>query len=158
VHELGEKQFHRLLVHCERSILSYSLDILARVARGDSQPSTLDASMERVAGHDSNVIFFRLAEIGQRILRMCGRDRTGFLLILSISEVMYASKRLLQVTPSLNVLEATDVSGAIGKRKKRPAMFQPVGEVSSIILALFAISQSDASLATYPRMLLTSLP
>lgn len=70
MHELGDKQFHRLLVHYERSILSYSLDILARVATRQSQPSTLDASMELVAGQDSNVMFFRLAEIGQRILRM----------------------------------------------------------------------------------------
>jgi len=58
-------------VHHENSILSYSLDILARVALQQSLPSTLDASMERVAGQDSNVMFFRLAEIGQRILGMC---------------------------------------------------------------------------------------
>jgi hypothetical protein len=73
---------------------------------------------------------------------------------------MYASKRLLQVTPSLHVLEAVDVSGAVGKRKQKqkPAMFQPFGEVGSVILGLFVISQSNVSLATYPRMLPTSLP
>ena len=32
--------------------------------------------MELVAGQDSNVMFFRLAEIGQRMLRMCDRDHT----------------------------------------------------------------------------------
>ena len=41
-----------------------------------SEPSTLDASMERVAGQDSNVMFFRLAEIGQRILGMCARNHS----------------------------------------------------------------------------------
>ena len=72
---------------------------------------------------------------------------------------MYASKRLLQVTPSLNVLEAVDVSGTVGKRKQKqkPAIFQPFGEVGVVILALFGISQSNFSLATYRRMLLTSL-
>ncbi|KIL67598.1 hypothetical protein M378DRAFT_9368 [Amanita muscaria Koide BX008] len=110
VHELGDKQFHRLIVQHEHTILSYSLDVLARVATGQAQPSSLDATMERVAGSDSNVIFFRAAEMGQRLL------------------VMYASKRLLQVNPSLHVLEAVDASGAVGKRSGMPASFRPFGE------------------------------
>jgi len=133
VHELGEKQFHRLLVHHENSILSYSLDILARVALRQSQPSTLDASMERVAGQDSNVMFFRLAEIGQRIL------------------VMYASKRFLQVTPSLRVLEAVDESGAVGKRKKKPTVFQPFGESGYVPKDAFDISPLSRSVGIVTR-------
>ncbi|KAF8627002.1 hypothetical protein AX15_004586 [Amanita polypyramis BW_CC] len=110
VHELGEKQFHRLVVHYEHSILSYSLDIIARVVTKQAKPSTLDASMERIAGQDSNVLFFRLAEMGQRIL------------------IMYASKRLLQVTPSLHVLEAVDASNLVAKRGRKLRNFQPFGE------------------------------
>jgi hypothetical protein len=71
VHELGGKQFRRLVVHHDHTILSYSLDVLARVVTGQAQASTLDATMERVAGNDSNVLFMRVAEIGQRLLGRC---------------------------------------------------------------------------------------
>lgn len=64
---------------------------------------------------------------------------------------MYASKRFLQVTPSLRVLEAVDVSGAIGDRKKKPAIFQPFGEVSITFIALFAISQSKCQPGYVPK-------
>jgi hypothetical protein len=73
VHELGGKQFHRLVVHHDHTILSYSLDVLGRVVTGQAQASTLDATMERVAGKDSNVLFVRVAEIGQRLLGVCCR-------------------------------------------------------------------------------------
>ncbi|KAK2460341.1 hypothetical protein APHAL10511_007730 [Amanita phalloides] len=122
VHDLGGKQFRRLLVHYERAILSYSLDILARVTMQQAQPSILDASMERVAGKDSNVLFFRLAEVGQRML------------------VMYASKRLLQLNPTLHVLEAVDSSRAVGKRTKKPTTFQLLGEPGYVPKDAFDIS------------------
>ncbi|KAJ8508807.1 hypothetical protein ONZ45_g8965 [Pleurotus djamor] len=94
---LGQKTFNKLLVHHEASIYSYSLDLLARVAQGQASPQALDASMERVAGSDSNagtgnVLFFRTAKIGNRML------------------VIYASKRTLSISLSLNVLEAIDIA------------------------------------------------
>ena len=66
---------------------------------------------------------------------------------------MYASKRLLQVTPSLRVLEAIDVSGAVGKRKQKqkPAMFQPFGEVGSVVLAFFVTSKKQRQSGYVPK-------
>jgi hypothetical protein len=64
---------------------------------------------------------------------------------------MYAAKRFLQVSPSLRVLEAVDVSGAVGTRKKKPAMFQPFGEVSIIFITLFAILQSERQPGYVPK-------
>jgi len=62
--------FNRFLVHFEHSLLSYSLDLMARCARGESLPSTLDASKEEIAGPggDGNVLFFRVGIIGGRTM------------------------------------------------------------------------------------------
>ncbi|PFH52993.1 hypothetical protein AMATHDRAFT_45896 [Amanita thiersii Skay4041] len=107
IQSLGDKTFNRLLVHHEYLVSSYSLDILARVALEQAQMKTLDASMERVAGHDSNVLFFRVAEIKQRVL------------------LIYATKKRLQLSPTLNVLEAmsaADLALTTTQRTQKPGI------------------------------------
>jgi hypothetical protein len=68
IQSLGKKTFNKFVVHVETALLSYSLDILARVALGQAQPKTLSASLERIVGQDTAVLFFRHAYIGQRVL------------------------------------------------------------------------------------------
>lgn len=63
------QDFNKLVVQHEASLLAYSLDILARVAQGQTQPQTLDASMEKLAGQDGNVLFARSGRVGNRTLR-----------------------------------------------------------------------------------------
>lgn len=92
VQTFEKKIFNRFLVHHDSVLTSYSLDLVARVAVGQAQQKTLEASLEKIAGHDANVLFFRQVHIGTRVL------------------IIYASKRLLQVSLSLHVLEAVDVS------------------------------------------------
>ncbi|KAK0223358.1 hypothetical protein IW262DRAFT_820050 [Armillaria fumosa] len=92
VQTIEKKTFNRLLVHHDSVLTSYSLDLVARVALGQAQQKTLEASLEKIAGHDTNVLFFRQVLIGSRVL------------------IIYASKKLLQVSLSLQVLEAVDVS------------------------------------------------
>ncbi|KAF5367381.1 hypothetical protein D9758_003697 [Tetrapyrgos nigripes] len=90
----GNKHFNKFVIYAESTLLAYSLDLLARVALGDAQAKVLDASVEHISGKDTNVIFFKYLHIGQRVL------------------VIYASKRLLQSSLSLKVLEAVDISSA----------------------------------------------
>jgi len=61
-------QFNKFIIHYESSLLSYSSDILARFALGLSHPQTLDASLERIGGHDGSVLFFRAGRVGNRTL------------------------------------------------------------------------------------------
>ncbi|KAF8638287.1 hypothetical protein AX17_002307 [Amanita inopinata Kibby_2008] len=112
IHTQGHKHFQRLIVHHEHSMFSYSLDILARVALLQAQLISLDASMEHIAGQDSSVLFFRVAEVAQRML------------------VIFASKRRLQLYPTLSVLEAVDVSeiALTAKRGRKPTSFRAYGE------------------------------
>lgn len=92
IHASGPKIFNKFLIHVGTSLFAYSLDLMARMALGQSDQKTVDGSMEKVAGHD--VIFFRHAIVGSRAL------------------LIYASKKLLQVTLSLHVLEILDISEA----------------------------------------------
>ncbi|KAL0955022.1 hypothetical protein HGRIS_003941 [Hohenbuehelia grisea] len=125
IQTLGNKAYNKFLVHYDTNLFSYSLDLLARVALGQAQHNMLDASLERLAGSEShantgNVLFVRHAVIGQRML------------------VIYASKRTLGVSLSLNVLEALDAEEAAKKGPRRfsgkgaPVSFTPYGEVGYI--------------------------
>ncbi|KAI3604794.1 signal transducer [Moniliophthora roreri] len=98
---LGNKTFNRLIVHVDSSLLCYSLDLLAQVALGRVDPKAMAHSFERVAAPDVNVIFFKHLEIGHRVL------------------VLYASKKFLQTSLNLHVLEAIDTSEGDLTPKKR---------------------------------------
>lgn len=66
---LGRKSFNRLIVHTDSTLFSYSLDMLYRVALGQTQRQTLDASIERICAHDANVILCKHVHIAGRALR-----------------------------------------------------------------------------------------
>ncbi|KAL0580975.1 hypothetical protein V5O48_001067 [Marasmius crinis-equi] len=111
----GAKAFNRLVVHEETSLVSYNLQALGRMALGHTDPKSVSASRERVAPADINVLFFKHLHIGQRVF------------------VIYASKKFLQSSLNLHVLEAVDASDADLTPKKRkapsgPRSFRPYGE------------------------------
>jgi len=65
---LGNKTFNRLVVHVDSAVLTYSLDILARLALDKSQVQTLDASIERVGGNDVNIVFCKHIHLAEKSL------------------------------------------------------------------------------------------
>ena len=60
--------FNRLVIHVDSSIMTYSLDILARLALDKSQAHSLDASLERVGGNDVNIVLCRHIHFNKRAL------------------------------------------------------------------------------------------
>ena len=66
---LGDHVFNRLVIHSDSSLVSYSLDILSRLALGQTQTEALDASIERITGNDVNVVFCKHVHLGGRALR-----------------------------------------------------------------------------------------
>ncbi|CAA7267017.1 unnamed protein product [Cyclocybe aegerita] len=89
---LGTKTFNRLIVHADSMVMTYSLDILARIAVGSSARQTLEASLERIGGSDANIVFCKHIHLGGRALLVC------------------ATKRRLSSSMTLQVLEAVDTT------------------------------------------------
>ena len=69
------QEFNKLLVHHEATLLSYSLDLLARVALAQAPARSLAASLEHVAPPDTSVAFCRAGRFGERTL---GERRCSF--------------------------------------------------------------------------------
>ena len=65
---LGRRTFNRLVVHVDSAIMTYSLDILARLALDKSHVHSLDASIERVGGNDGNIVLCRHFHFDKRVL------------------------------------------------------------------------------------------
>ncbi|OAX43158.1 hypothetical protein K503DRAFT_732249 [Rhizopogon vinicolor AM-OR11-026] len=100
------QEFNRFIIHHESYLLAYSLDILARVALYQAPPSSLDASLEKIAGGDGTVLFCCAGRIKMRTI------------------IVYALKSFFQVT--VHVLEACNPSDL---RRTPSRTFQ--GHVSS---------------------------
>ncbi|KAE9407826.1 hypothetical protein BT96DRAFT_914477 [Gymnopus androsaceus JB14] len=116
---LGTKTFNKFIVHVNSSLLSYPLALMARVALGQAEPKTLDASMEKVVSSD--VLFFKHLHVGPRVL------------------LVYAVKKMLQTTLSVHVLEVLDIShndaALTPKRENRgkaPSSFRPFGDAGYV--------------------------
>ncbi|KAG1750776.1 hypothetical protein EDB19DRAFT_1676909 [Suillus lakei] len=84
------QEFNKFIVHHESYLLAYSLDLLARVAMYQAPASSLDASMEKIAGGDGTVLFCSAGRIKQRTI------------------IVYALKSFFQIT--VHALEAWTLS------------------------------------------------
>ncbi|KAL6307423.1 hypothetical protein BKA93DRAFT_815806 [Sparassis latifolia] len=91
--------FNKFIVHCDVGLLSYSLELLVRVATGASPLENLDASLERVSP-DSTVLFFRA---GQMEYRRGDQLRCATMSDATPSVVLYTSRWFLQF--SVNAVE-----------------------------------------------------
>ncbi|KIJ14322.1 hypothetical protein PAXINDRAFT_163479 [Paxillus involutus ATCC 200175] len=74
------QEFNKIIIHHDNFLLSYSLEVLARVAQYQSPASGLDASLEKIAGQDGSVVCCQAGRIGERTI------------------IVYAVKTFLQVT------------------------------------------------------------
>ncbi|KAI5892712.1 uncharacterized protein SCHCODRAFT_02501635 [Schizophyllum commune H4-8] len=116
ISRLNGKSFNRFVILHDGMLFSYALDILARVAFGEATAEVLDASLQRIAGQDSStVLFFRIVVVGSRTL------------------LLYAAKKLLQVSLTLHVLEVIDSPEAVLSPRrtggsKHPSSFRRFGE------------------------------
>lgn len=54
------QKHNKILIHIEESLLSFSLDMIARASQNNTTPKALDASMEKVSGQDK----VTLAKVG----------------------------------------------------------------------------------------------
>ncbi|KAJ7650251.1 hypothetical protein FB45DRAFT_887431, partial [Roridomyces roridus] len=112
VETLANKPFGRFVVHHDSSLLSYSLDVLGRLALGQADPKTLVGTMEK---HDNsnNVLIARIIQMEHRLL------------------ILYTSKRVFQSTLDLHVLEAVrehHAPPATPTRRTSPRYFRPFGD------------------------------
>lgn len=64
----GHKTFNRFVVHADSAIMTYSLDILARLALDKSHLHSLDASIERVGQNDGSIVFCKHIHLDERAL------------------------------------------------------------------------------------------
>ncbi|EIW84261.1 hypothetical protein CONPUDRAFT_163433 [Coniophora puteana RWD-64-598 SS2] len=112
------QESNRFVIHHDSYLISYSLDLLARVSQSQSPPSSLDASLEKIAGHDGNVLFCRAGRIGGRVL------------------LVYAVKTFLQVTVhALEAISSSDLSlrpvrssNSVFGSRNMTSSFRPYGE------------------------------
>ncbi|KAH0833307.1 hypothetical protein J3R83DRAFT_12372 [Lanmaoa asiatica] len=74
------QDFNKIIIHHDNYLLSYSLEVLARVAQYQSPPSSLDASLETIAGQAGHVLCCQAGQMGDRAI------------------IVYAVKNFLQVT------------------------------------------------------------
>ncbi|KAF8968138.1 hypothetical protein BDZ97DRAFT_1916355 [Flammula alnicola] len=111
--KIGDKVFNRLIVHADSSLVTYSLDILARFALGQSDKQTLGASLERIGGNDVNIVLCKHVHLSGRAL------------------LIYSSKRRLGTSLTLQVLEAIDSEPPLSPRRPGTNVmrtFRPYGE------------------------------
>ena len=62
------QQYNKLVVHSDQGLMTYSLDLLARVWHQDSSGHMLEASMERITPREENILFFRTGFIAERMI------------------------------------------------------------------------------------------
>ncbi len=80
---LGNKTFNKFIVHVNGSLLSYSLELIARVAMGQAEPKALGASMEKIVANE--VIFFKHLHVGTRVLSKCRISFTEIYLLTGLT-------------------------------------------------------------------------
>ena len=129
---LGPKTFNRLVVHVDSAIMTYSLDILARLALDKSQMYFLEASIERVGGSDVNIVFCKHIHFDKR--ELCSYIFTILKMLSSLpSLVIYGSKRRLSTSVTLHAVEALDLSEVLHSPAGTSARYlRPLGEVRSL--------------------------
>jgi len=67
IQTLGSKSYNKLIVHFNNSLFALSLDAIADLAVGRTEPQP-EPAMERVVPQESPVYFFRCVQSGERVL------------------------------------------------------------------------------------------
>jgi hypothetical protein len=61
--------FNKVIIHHNNEIVSYSLDMIARLSLGSSSQSSLESTREKVSGNEGNVLFCKPGVVGKRTIR-----------------------------------------------------------------------------------------
>jgi RHO1 GDP-GTP exchange protein 1/2 len=61
-------EFDKFLVHCEKSLFSYPLEMVVRAFRGEVTAKDLDDSMKRLAEEHGSVLFLKTGSVAGRTL------------------------------------------------------------------------------------------
>lgn len=62
------QDFNKVIIHHNHEIISYSLDMIARLSLGKTSQSSLDSTRERVSGNEGNVLFCKSGVVGNRTI------------------------------------------------------------------------------------------
>ena len=147
--------FNRLIVHTDSAVVSYSLELLARRALEQTESEMLDASKEDISNSESNITFCKCIQIGGRALgkSLVPRPRlraTSWCWNFEIS-VIYASKRRLSTSLTLQVMEAIDQAEIKSMGNKgNNSSFRPFGEVECHLFVLISWSDLYYEARIYP--------
>lgn len=101
------QDYNKFLIHIQEQgvLLSYSMDMIARVFMGQSRPQALDATVERISGTDK-VVFFRAGVVTNRTV---GESMRSFVIsaaaLIDVDKVLYASTRRLSSKTNFRLLE-----------------------------------------------------
>ncbi|KAF9223416.1 hypothetical protein BS17DRAFT_705412 [Gyrodon lividus] len=106
------QEFNKIIIHHDNYLLSYSLEVLARVAQYQSPPSSLDASLETIAGQDGGVLCCQAGQIGERTI------------------IVYAIKTFFQVTVyAVEICHPSEIRAASPRTLQNGILsFRPFGE------------------------------
>jgi hypothetical protein len=61
-------EFDKFLVHCEKSLFSYPLELVVRASRGEDTTKDLDNSMKRLAEEHGSILFLKRGRVAGRTL------------------------------------------------------------------------------------------
>ena len=61
--------FNKVIIHHNNEIISYSLDMIARISLRASSKSNLESTYEKVSGNEGNVLFCKPGVAGKRTMR-----------------------------------------------------------------------------------------
>ncbi|KAG6373463.1 hypothetical protein JVT61DRAFT_6616 [Boletus reticuloceps] len=115
------QDFNKIIIHHDSYLISYSLEVLARVAQYQSPPSSLDASLETIAGQ--NVLCCQAGQMGDRTI------------------IVYAVKNFLQTI--VHVVEAchpSEIRSASPRVMQAGLLsFRPYGESLYVPKDVFAV-------------------
>ncbi|KAG9315323.1 hypothetical protein JVU11DRAFT_4464 [Chiua virens] len=113
------QDFNKIVIHHDDYLLSYSLEVLARVAQYQSPPSSLDASLETIAGQTGSVVCCQAGHMGDRTI------------------VIYAVRTLFQV--NVHTVEVCNPSEIRSSSRGGLLSFRPFGEPFYVPKDVFAV-------------------
>ena len=61
-------EFNKVIIHHNHEIISYSLDMFARLSLGQTSQSGVESTYERVSGSERNVLFCKPGVVGNRTM------------------------------------------------------------------------------------------
>ncbi|KAF8547962.1 hypothetical protein OG21DRAFT_1423939 [Imleria badia] len=125
------QDFNKIIIHHDNYLLSYSLEVFARVAQYQAPASSLDASLETIAGQAGSVLCCQAGQMGDRTI------------------LVYAVKNFLQVTvQAVEACYPSEIRSASPRAMQTGLLsFRPYGEALYVPKDVFAVMPLAKTLA-----------